>query len=208
MILVNEDSSTEEIHYNVSTQNSYAPLQNSEAADSTEERDILVKDVTIIADSHGRSLDAKRMYKNKNVEIKILNTRKKNLDGNNSVDTVIEKFRNVRDQFIEKFPSSKSNIVPVLPRLYNERYNREASAVNSRLQVLISDRTSIVNLDDITTADRTLFNKDDIHLSKQGNLVLVRMLKTQLNPKLGLPAYSSYSHKDKMLGFNPVQWRI
>ena len=146
VILVNEDSSSEEIHYNVSTQNSYAPLQNSEAADSTEERDILVTDVTIIADSHGRSLDAKRMYKNKNVEIKVLDTRKKNLDGaaeffqsaqtvgketviivgnnyicDNSVDIVIEKFRNVRDQFIEKFPLSRLNIVPVLPRLNNER---------------------------------------------------------------------------------------
>ena len=75
-----------------------------------------------------------------------MDTRKKNLDGaaeffqsaqtigketviivgnndicDNSVDIVIEKFRNVRDQFIEKFPLSRLNIVPVLPRLNNER---------------------------------------------------------------------------------------
>ena len=213
----NENSSVEA---NVSTQNSFSPLQNMDSQD-IQEVDISNTDITIIADSHGRSLDPKKMYKNKNVEIKVLDARKKNLDGaaefiqsaqtlgketvlivgsndigESSADTVFRKFRNIRDKFESKFPSCKLNIVPVLPRYNNESYNRNACVVNSKLQALASDNTSIVNLD-ISPDDRILFNNDNVHLSKQGNLVLVKLLKTHLNPKLGLPPYSSYSQKDR-----------
>ena len=38
-------------------------------------------DVLIISDSHGRALDPKKMYKTKNVEVKILEKGKRNLSG-------------------------------------------------------------------------------------------------------------------------------
>ena len=37
-----------------------------------------------------------------------------------------------------------------------------------------------------------------MHLSKSGNIALVKDIKSHLNPKLGLPMYSSYTQLSKV----------
>ena len=56
------------------------------------------------------------------------------INDNSSVEVYKFFFCKVNETFKAKFPSDKLNIVPVLPRPHNERYNREASIVNETLQ--------------------------------------------------------------------------
>ena len=235
------DTSTSEknenVQCNIQTNNSFAALQDMETAMFRQEDNLNNTDITIIADSHGWEIDPKKIYRNKKVEIKVLDARKKNLDGaieyiqssqnigketvilvgnnnlqHSSVDTVFRKFHDLGVNFKKKFPSNHLSIVPILPRYENDNYNSDASTVNMRLQELSSDNISIVILDGISPLESTQFNKDKIHLSNQGNLVLIRAQKTHLNPKLGLPPYSSYSHREdtpirQLDGNSHSRWR-
>ena len=149
----------ENVQCNIQTNNSFAALQDMETAMFRQEDDLNNTDITIIADSHGREIDPKKIYRNKKVEIKVLDARKKNLDGaieyiqssqnigketvilvgnndlqHSSVDTVFQKFHDLGVNFKKKFPSNHLSIVPILPRYENDNYNSDASTINMRLQ--------------------------------------------------------------------------
>lgn len=185
-------------------------------------------DLVIIADSHGRSIDAKKLYKNKVVEIKILDNGKKNLAGAkefiNKADTVgkqtillvgsndiaekaapdvLQEVHNLCDTFKTKFPNGCLNIVPPLPRADNEQYNKEASMLYNKLNQVCCDNISIIRNDEINSSDHSMYVVDKVHLSSDGSAKLARVLKRHMNPKLGLPRpeYSAYP-ADNM---NPIR---
>ena len=166
-------------------------------------------EVLIISDSHGRALYPKKMYMNKKVEIKVLEKGKKNLRGAldfvNSADSVgkqtllivgnndissdstteaFKKLQAVCELFSKKFPESELSILPVLPRPDNPDYNRDASIFNRKILELRSHKIHIVDTSDITPRDHDLFGHDKVHLSKSGNIALVKDIKS-FKPKVG-----------------------
>ena len=61
---------------------------------------------------------------------------------------------------------------------------------NNKLINLQSERVQVVKNDTINLNQRNLFVKDGVHLSTSGNLELVRLIKSHLNPVLGLRSYT------------------
>lgn len=181
--------------YSVPVENTFQPLSNrTEVIDIDEtatesfyqSRNI---EVLIISNSYGRALDPKKMYKNKNVEIKVLEKGKKNLCealnfvnsvgkqmllivGNNDIssDSTTEAFKKIQtvcELFSKKFPESELSILPVLPRPDNSAFNRDASIFNRKILELRSHKIHIVDTSDITPRDHDLFGQDKMHLSKK-----------------------------------------
>ena len=61
---------------------------------------------------------------------------------------------------------------------------------NNKLINLQSERVQVVKNDTINLNQRNLFVKDGVQLSTSGNLELVRLIKSHLNPVLGLRSYT------------------
>ena len=221
-IMPKDKHPSHEPEVNILTTNQFSPLEEEEDDDvvfiRNNDKELRLVDLLIISDSHGRAIQPQKMYKTKETHIKILDKGKKTLDGaidflqssnmmgkqtlllvgSNDVSAksapeVYRKFQRLCDVFLQEFPSCELNIMPVLPRPYNDRYNREATALNDRLCSMEMRNVSIIPDIGIRESDVNLFNIDNVHLTQDGNIKLVRAIKTHLNPKLGLPAYKTYS---------------
>ena len=133
------------------------------------------------------------MYRNKTVEIKILDYGKKDLAGarqfiysaqtlgkqtvllvdsndirNNSSELVCGRFGDVCVSFQGNCSSENLNNFPFLQRFGSNRYNREASHVNDKFCQLDKNfrNVSIIPSKDLNAQNRALLNNGSIHLSK------------------------------------------
>ena len=162
------------------------------------------------------------MYRKQEVQTKILDVGKKTLDGaiefisnsnmmgkqtvllvgsndlsSKSATEVFKQINKLCDIFQKKFHSCDLNIMPILPRPYNNKYNREAAVLNEKLNYMNKHNVSVVSSMEIRESDIDFFNRDNIHLNQDGNIQLVRAIKTHMNPKLGLPEYTTYSRQSR-----------
>lgn len=178
----------------------------------TEYINIPDEDVTIISDSHGKQLDGEKLYRYKKSSVHILDNkttkgakefieRNQNLGSNTvivtgsndltdrSVEDVIEDTNNLIQYHEENFPNSKLHIFPAIHRLNNKPYNDKVNKFNKEIFKFQSNHTSIIRNTELHELNPLLFAGDNVHFNKSGNLALVDVLKSHLNPVLGLLPY-------------------
>ena len=181
-------------------------------------------DALIICDSHGNSLNEEKLYKFRKVKVIVLGKGEKTLKGAEkfldnttlqyknlvimtgsndlsqgaSPDNIIEDMQALIELVRYKSPNSKIHVFPVFHRLDSPNFNSKVDATNNNLYKLQSDYVQIVKNDTIYSSHRNLYASDGIHMSVSGNMELVRLIKTHLNPILGLRSYSKFTYSNHM----------
>lgn len=115
-----------------------------------------------------------------------------------SPDNIIEDMQALIELVRYKSPNSKIHVFPVFHRLDSPNFNSKVDATNNNLYKLQSDYVQIVKIDTIYSSHRNLYASDGIHMSVSGNMELVRLIKTHLNPILGLRSYSKFTYSNHM----------
>jgi lysophospholipase L1-like esterase len=176
-------------------------------------------DLLIVADSHARSLVAKKLYRNKKVKIHVLAQGKKNVEGalefllssslicenvvvivgsndlsqGKSVQKVHQELINLAKAFTDKFTNYKLDLTPLIHRLDNRTFNLKVDEVNEKILELKSDKVFVFKNNTINAQHRHFFHADKIHLSRAGTAELAKIIKSNLNEHLGLKSYSEYN---------------
>ena len=166
----------------------------------------------IIIDSHGNSLEKRKMYKSKRVKVEKLAKGMKNIEGakryirdtteislgteivlavgnndlsNKSIATTLHEFTSLIELCQDKYPESVIGIMPILPRVGNRDFNKKMKILNGKLYELEADNIKMFENNEISEMEchAHLFQDDGIHFTKAGTVALVRVLKPYLNVK-------------------------
>jgi ribonuclease HI len=178
-------------------------------------------DIIIIGNSQTKSIDPNKIYKNKSCLVKTLDANEKHISGaikfvtnckktaasavvlqvcsnslaDESVEVCMEKCKNLIAACKNKFPGAEICIAESLPRKIgktetDEIYNARSQKFNRSVHTL---GATIIHHSSLGDVNRRLYQRDGIHLTRDGLTHLIRNYKTVLNPILGLPDYNSYS---------------
>ena len=89
--------------------------------------------------------------------------------------------------------STEIHILPAFERLNNSQYNAKVSRFNEKLKQLCSStECRFIENPVINSRSRALYS-DGIHFSELGMKSFARVIKTHLNPILGMKPYSEYT---------------
>lgn len=115
---------------------------------------------------------------------------------NYDVQTCKVKINSLLGMCKQKFPNSTICVSEALPRQLDTKaqtatFRFKVTSINGELAGL---NVKIIKQESLYNMNSTLYDKDGIHLTKTGMAGLVKNYKTALNPILGLPDYSTYTH--------------
>ena len=113
---------------------------------------------------------------------------------NSSVDEVLNSFKEIIDKNLAKLPQEgQIHIMPVLNRLKRDDYNIKAAQLNEKLKGLTSERVHLINNGVPINPEAGFYESRGVHLNRAGLLEIVKLIKTHINPLLGLKDYKEYN---------------
>jgi len=199
---------------NVTTSNRFAVLSDTDDKPKLKKRS---HEVELVIDSHGNGIQANRMYRNKDFNINVLGPNKKNIAGvnefvdnhetpkhliigigNNDISSrPLSECMEDMNALLQKLTSLQNCTVHLLPcfeRIGKETFNQNVSKMNILIKEFCEHLPNfhfVANPVPINSNKKSLYQKDGVHFSNNGQKAFVRMLKTHLNPYLGLKPYVS-----------------
>ncbi|XP_061171041.1 uncharacterized protein LOC133180580 [Saccostrea echinata] len=155
--------------------------------------------IEVIMDSHGKWLDPKWMYKNKDLRITVLGAGKKNIKGAmehiQSItfpkhliigvgcnDLSNENSEDVSLRFKEMITKNPTNcvlhILPIFERYGDSTYNQKVTETNRELQKLCEENgVNFIKMNKISSENPQNYTRDGVHFSNIGRKNLVIMIK-------------------------------
>lgn len=175
--------------------------------------------IEVIMDSHGKFLDPRWMYKNKELRITILVEGKKNIKGaieqiqkekspkhliigvgrndlaNEDPEDVALKFRNLVSV---KPKSSIIHILPIFEKCGDRAYNVKASVTNRKLEDICEETgVHFIKMNKISSDSPQNYTRDGVHFNNTGRKNLAIMIKQNLNPHFGMKPYDQYQKQSQ-----------
>lgn len=208
------ESANETAVPNVTTSNRFALLSDTDDKPKLKKRS---HEVELVIDSHGNGIQANRMYRNKDFNINVLGPNKKNIAGvnefvdnhetpkhliigigNNDISSrPLSDCMEDMNALLQKLTNLQNCTVHVLPcfeRIGKETFNQNVSKMNILIKEFCERLPNfhfVANPMPINSKQKSLYQKDGVHFSNNVQKAFVRMLKTHLNPYLGLKPYVS-----------------
>lgn len=177
-------------------------------------------DLIIIGDSHIRSLQSRKLYRNKKVKIHTLGVGQKNIAGAKTyfdsltttckhfvvivgsndlsrgatVTQVHQDLQDLKELVLSKFKDCVLNISPLFHRIGQRQFNSKIDEINKKLSTLIGKNLHIMTNRHITFRERHLFEPDGVHFNRNGTIELAKIIKENMNEQLGLMTYANYDY--------------
>ena len=218
----NGDVAEQNTSFKISTENRFSILDNT--PENSKQKKKSAHKVEIVMDSHGNGIEAKKLYKHQDVNITVLGKGLKNIKGaiqyiqnlenpqhiiigvgsndlsdqRNTTEEVLQRIESLTKS-VDQSSSLHIHVLPVFERVNQPVFNKKAIELNRGLQNMCSriENVSFVKNDTISAKNISLFEWDGIHFSNKGKKALARMIKTHMNPKLGLKEYENYKGADE-----------
>jgi hypothetical protein len=176
------------------------------------------RDMEIIMDYHGNGMRASKLYKNRNVKLTVLGPGKKNIQGarefvtyitprntkknivlgigsnglsNSTADRCISDMKDLLSHCKEKHPSASIHVLPAFERVNEGNFNGRVKLVNEEIKAFCAKDHNYEYIENrlIFSHNKSVFQQNGIHFTVTGQKCLARILKSHLNPKLGLRPY-------------------
>lgn len=94
------------------------------------------------------------------------------------------------------------HVLPCFERIGKKDYNENVHQFNHAIQNLCESQNDVFfinNSQSINHNYRSAFQRDGIHFSETGKRAFVRLIKTHLNPHIGLKPYESKREREGLL---------
>ena len=172
------------------------------------------RDMEIIMDYHGNGTRASKLYKNRNVKLTVLGPGKNNIQGArefvtyitprntkkpivlgigsnglSTADRCISDMKDLLSHCKEKHPSI--HVLPAFERVNEGNFNGRVKLFNEEIKAFCAKDHNYEYIENrlIFSHNKSVFQQNGIHFTVTGQKCLARLLKSHLNPKLGLRPY-------------------
>jgi hypothetical protein len=102
--------------------------------------------------------------------------------------------KDLLSHYKEKHPSASIHVLPAFERVNEGNFNGRVKLFNEEIKAFCAKDHNYKYIENrlIFSHNKSVFQQNDIHFTVTGQKCLARILKSHLNPKLGLRPYEEY----------------